>query len=85
MASVKTAISVPREIFEQADLLAEELGISRSRVFALAVKRLARLLENRRLLEEINAAHVDGERGESEKRLREAMRDKHRLLLREQW
>ncbi|MFO8074040.1 MAG: CopG family transcriptional regulator [Polyangia bacterium] len=85
MASVKTAISVPREVFEQADLLAEELGISRSRVFALAVERLARLLENRRLLEEINAAHADGGRGAGEERIRDAMRDKHRSLVRDQW
>jgi len=34
---MKTAISVPDDVFESADELAEELGISRSELYATAV------------------------------------------------
>ena len=36
---VKTAISIPDPIFEAAEQLAEQLGISRSRLYAAAVER----------------------------------------------
>lgn len=36
--SMKTAISIPDELFESADELAEELGVSRSELYARAVE-----------------------------------------------
>lgn len=35
---MKTAISIPDELFESADELAEELGVSRSELYARAVE-----------------------------------------------
>ncbi len=35
--SMKTAISIPDDLFESADSLAQKLGISRSRLYASAV------------------------------------------------
>ncbi len=34
---MKTAISIPDEIFDSADALAEEMGVSRSQLYATAV------------------------------------------------
>jgi metal-responsive CopG/Arc/MetJ family transcriptional regulator len=34
---MKTAISIPDELFESADELAEEMGVSRSQLYATAV------------------------------------------------
>jgi predicted transcriptional regulator len=34
---MKTAISIPDELFESADALAEEMGVSRSQLYATAV------------------------------------------------
>jgi metal-responsive CopG/Arc/MetJ family transcriptional regulator len=34
---MKTAISIPDDVFESADELAEELGVSRSELYATAV------------------------------------------------
>ncbi|MGH7720743.1 MAG: hypothetical protein ACREON_18090 [Gemmatimonadaceae bacterium] len=34
---MKTAISIPDELFESADVLAERLGVSRSHLYATAV------------------------------------------------
>lgn len=37
--TVKTAVSLPRELFERADELAERLGVSRSELYARALGR----------------------------------------------
>lgn len=42
---MKTAISLPDELFEAADALAAELGVSRSKLYATAV---AEFLDRRR-------------------------------------
>jgi metal-responsive CopG/Arc/MetJ family transcriptional regulator len=36
---MKTAISIPESTFEQAEELARRLGVSRSRLFTIAVER----------------------------------------------
>lgn len=59
MPNIKTAISLEQNLFKQVDELACTLKISRSRVFALAVEDYLLRQENRRLLEEINAAYDD--------------------------
>ena len=38
---MKTAISVPDEIFELSEQLAKKLKVSRSKIFAMGVKKLA--------------------------------------------
>jgi hypothetical protein len=60
MATVKTAISLPEALFEQAQTLADELSISRSRLFTLAVEAFVQRYENERLLASLNEAYGDG-------------------------
>lgn len=43
---MKTAISIPDQIFEAADLLAQRLGLSRSELYARAVARFVEGQEN---------------------------------------
>jgi metal-responsive CopG/Arc/MetJ family transcriptional regulator len=38
---MKTAISVPDEVFELSEKLAKKLKVSRSKIFAMGVKKLA--------------------------------------------
>jgi metal-responsive CopG/Arc/MetJ family transcriptional regulator len=64
VANVKTAISVDEVLFEQANALAREMGIPRSQVFARALEDYLRRRENRRLLDEINAALGDDPQSE---------------------
>ena len=59
MATVKTAISLQESLFEQAELLAAEMKISRSRLIAIALEEFIRRHQNRLLLEKINAAYGD--------------------------
>jgi hypothetical protein len=58
---MKTAISVPSEIFELSERLAKKLKISRSAVFAMGVKKLGEDLNEEDLIARINAvcAEVD--------------------------
>jgi Arc/MetJ family transcription regulator len=53
---MKTAISVPDDIFEQATRRAAELGISRSEFFARAARRYLDELASRSLTQQVNDA-----------------------------
>ena len=84
MANVKTAISLQESLFEQVEALADEMKISRSRVFALAVEDFVRRHQNRRLLERINDAYTDIP-DPAEETLRQRMRRQHRRIVRGEW
>ena len=84
MANVKTAISLQQSLFEQADALAQEMRISRSRLFALAVEAFIQRYQNRQLLKAINEAYEDPSDSE-EQALRHQMREHHRRMVEGQW
>jgi metal-responsive CopG/Arc/MetJ family transcriptional regulator len=58
--TIKTAISLQEPLFEQAEEVARELNVSRSRLFAIAVEEFLRRHRNQKLLEAINEAYADG-------------------------
>jgi metal-responsive CopG/Arc/MetJ family transcriptional regulator len=84
MESIKTAISIEKSLFTQANILARKMKVSRSRLFVLALEDFIREQENRELLEKINAVYAD-EPDQSEKVLRQKMRKSHRRLVEGQW
>ncbi len=84
MESIKTAISIDKELFAQANALARKLKVSRSRLFVIALEDFIREQENRELLEKINAVY-ENEPDESEKILRRKSRKSHRHLIEGQW
>ncbi|HEY88882.1 MAG TPA: CopG family transcriptional regulator [Thermoflexia bacterium] len=84
MTSVKTAISLQQSLSEQIGVLAAELQISRSRLFALAAEEFIQRHQNQKLLEAINAAYADLPDVE-EQSLRHEMRQQHRQLVEGQW
>jgi predicted DNA-binding protein len=53
---VKTAISIPDDVFERATQVATGLGLSRSALFTQAVERYLQHLEAESLTREIDAA-----------------------------
>ncbi|MBL8098725.1 MAG: hypothetical protein JNK81_06060 [Anaerolineales bacterium] len=59
MTIVKTAISIQKSLFQQAEEIAKEMKISRSRLFVLAVEDFIRRYQNQLLLDEINLAYSD--------------------------
>lgn len=58
MANVKTAISLQKSLFEQAEALASEMKISRSRLVALALEEFIRR-QNQQLMDKINASYPE--------------------------
>jgi metal-responsive CopG/Arc/MetJ family transcriptional regulator len=84
MEHVKTAISLPKTLFEQVEALAHEMHISRSRLFVLAVEEFIRRHENRRLLERIDAAYADAPDA-AEQALHRRMRRQHRHIVEGEW
>ncbi len=84
MQSIKTAISIDKSLFAQANALAKKLKVSRSRLFVLALEDFIQEQQNRELLEKINAVYAD-EPDESEKVLRRKSRKSHRRLIEGQW
>ena len=79
MANVKTAISIEKPLFDEVEALAEEMKVSRSRVFTLAVKHFVEEQKNRKLLEAINAAYEPPT--EDERDVLEQIRESQRRLI----
>jgi metal-responsive CopG/Arc/MetJ family transcriptional regulator len=59
MTQMKTAISIPQDLFQETDLIARELNIPRSQVITLALEEFTRRYQNKKLLEQINQAYED--------------------------
>jgi hypothetical protein len=60
MTTIKTAVSIEEGLFHQADELAQELQLSRSRLISLALERLLRDYETKKLVQKLNEAYADG-------------------------
>ncbi|MBW1696984.1 MAG: CopG family transcriptional regulator [Deltaproteobacteria bacterium] len=82
MANIKTAISIEKPIFEQMNLLAKNLKVSRSRLFAMAAEEFIQRHKNRQLLEALNKAYSDLSEPET---IDEKMRLKHYKIVKDQW
>ncbi len=84
MATMKTAVSLQQSLFEQAEALADELKISRSRLFSLALEDFIRRSHNQQLLKKLNAVYEDGADAK-EQTLRRRMRRQHRRIVEGEW
>lgn len=59
MCHMKTAISIPDEIFEEAERMAKRLGISRSELYAKAVHDFVERLRRTDVTERLNEVHAE--------------------------
>jgi metal-responsive CopG/Arc/MetJ family transcriptional regulator len=84
MQSIKTAISIQKSLFEQAEELARKMKVSRSRLFVLALEDYICRRQNRELLARINAAYAD-ELDPGEQALRRKSRRQHRQIVEGEW
>jgi len=83
MRTVKTAISLPASLFEQAETLAREMQISQSFLIEIALEEFIRR-ENQQLLEKINAA-CEAPLSEEEQVFLRKMSRSHRRLVEGEW
>lgn len=82
MANIKTAISIEKPIFEQMNVLAKDLNISRSRLFALAAQEFIQRHKNIELLRLLNEAYDDLPESES---MVSKMRSRHYNMVKNKW
>lgn len=84
MPSVKTAISIPKPLFNRAEAVAHSLQISRSQLIARAVDEFVKRYERRILLESLNRAYEDSPSPEEREQM-QSMRQKQRELMKGEW
>jgi len=83
-AVVKTGISLPRALFNQAEELAQKMNITRSRLFSLALDEYVQRQRDRQLLAELNEVYSDGLDEEERTLLRQGSRA-HRQVVEGEW
>jgi metal-responsive CopG/Arc/MetJ family transcriptional regulator len=82
---MKTAISIPDDIFRELEKFAKEHKYSRSEVFVLAVKELLKKMESKQLLEALNTAYSDLEDTEGKTLRRKSKKYYVRAVLKEKY
>ncbi len=65
---MKTAISIPDDLFKEVDKLAKEKKTSRSRIFCKAVEHYLEKTKSQRLLKELNIAYAQEDSPEEKRR-----------------
>jgi metal-responsive CopG/Arc/MetJ family transcriptional regulator len=83
MLAVKTAISIEKDLFDQAERIARSMKVSRSKLFVIALQDFIEHRKNKELLEQINAAYADEPDAAEEAVLRKSRRQHRRLVDRE--
>ena len=80
---MKTAISIEDELLKKADEAARRMGLSRSRLFALAVVDFLHRQQKEQMLRSLN--EVYGQDAQAEKELLKGIKTKVRRAVREHW
>ena len=81
---MKTAISMENGLLRQADETARKMGLSRSRLFAMAVSDFLRREQQEQMLRSLNEVYGDGTEP-AEKRLLRGIKAKIRPTLKDRW
>ncbi len=81
---VETAISLEEELFEQAEAAAERMGLSRSALYAAALKEYLCRPESEQFARDLKEAYGDGRNDDEREQLRAASLSFQRLLEQDQ-
>jgi metal-responsive CopG/Arc/MetJ family transcriptional regulator len=81
---MKTAISIDDELLREADETAKLLGLSRSRLFAVAVGDFLQQQRQEQMLRRLNEVYANGLEP-AEKGLLKGIRAKARRTVKERW
>jgi metal-responsive CopG/Arc/MetJ family transcriptional regulator len=79
MAEVKTAISIDESLFKEAERTAQELRVTRSALYALAMQEFLRRRAQERLTEDLNAVY-DGTLDPEDAAMLRGMREQQRRM-----
>ena len=84
MQAIKTAISIEKNLFDQAEIIARAMKVSRSKLFVIALKDFIEHQKNKEMLAQINAVY-DDEPDATEQALRKKVRRQHRRIVEGEW
>jgi len=84
MHAIKTAISIDKNLFDQADIIARTMKVSRSKLFVIALQDFIEHQKNKEMLAQINAAYED-EPDATEQTIRKIVRRQHRRIVEGEW
>jgi len=85
MPNVKTAISIEKPLFEQAEKVAQQMNISRSHLYSLALEMFVERRKSQQVLEQLNRVYEENPPTAEEKRLLEAIGRQQRRLVGGEW
>jgi len=81
---MKTAISINDQLLQEADETATQMGLSRSRLFALAIGDFLERQRQKRILLKLNEVYAD-EMERSEKQVLKKIKATVRRAVKERW
>lgn len=81
---MKTAISLDGHLLEEADRTARALGLSRSRLFSMALEDYLRQRRQEQMIEQLNQVYSD-QPDPAEARTAHSMKTKFRRTIKERW
>jgi predicted transcriptional regulator len=81
---MKTAVSLDDELLVRADHTAREMGISRSRLFSLALENYLRQRRNKEILDQLNRVYAGPPSQEERQKIR-GMKKRFRSTIQESW
>jgi metal-responsive CopG/Arc/MetJ family transcriptional regulator len=84
MQAIKTAISIEKNLFDQAENIARIMKVSRSKLFVIALQDFIEHQKNKEMLAQIDAAYAD-EPDMTEQTLRRKSRSQHRRIVEGNW
>ena len=84
MQAIKTAISIEKNLFDQAEKIARTMKVSRSKLFVIALQDFIEHQKNKEMLAQINAAYAD-EPDATEQALRRKSHRQHRRMVEGEW
>lgn len=85
MSHVKTAISLDATLFTQAERVAEELKIPRSRLFMMAIRDYLDQYEANKMLDQLNEVYADEAIQAETREITSRMRPHQRKLVEGTW
>jgi len=81
---MKTAVSLQDELLLRADRTAQQMGISRSRLFSLALENYLRQRRKKEILDQLNKVYAE-ESSLDEQRTLAGMKRRFRSTIRDSW
>jgi len=81
---MKTAISLDDALLQEADRTARSMGVTRSRLFSLALEDYLRRKRQEEMLEQLNRAYADHP-NPAESRITKGIQAKFRATIKDRW